>query len=298
MVSEEMFVELNNLKVLPEKPVRLENFATDYQGKKLNKKEGEDLLEDGREHLAEIQEKLYAHNRYGVLIILQAMDAAGKDGAIKHILSGMSPVGVKIHNFKAPTAHELDHDYFWRHSVNLPPRGEIAIHNRSHYENVLVTRVHPEYILKENIPGIDSVDKITPAFWMRRFEQIKRYEQNIAENGTIILKFFLHVSKDEQKKRLLQRIDEQEKHWKFDVNDLRERACWDEYQRSYEEAINSTSTGYAPWFIIPADNKWYARLAIASVIYRHLTSLDIQFPTVSAEQREALLKARDQLMNE
>lgn len=298
MVSDEMFVQLNKLKVLPDPPVKLKDFATDYRGKELTKKEGEELLEDGREHLSDIQEKLYAHNRYGVLIILQAMDAAGKDGAIKHILSGLNPVGVKIHNYKAPTAHELDHDYFWRHSVNLPPRGEIAIHNRSHYENVLVTRVHPEYIMKENIPGIDSVDKITPSFWTRRFEQIKRYEQNIAENGTIILKFFLHVSKDEQKKRLLQRIDEQEKHWKFDANDLRERACWDEYQRSYEEAINSTSTEYAPWFIIPADNKWYARLAIASVIHQHLTALDIHFPTVSAEQREALLKARDQLMNE
>jgi polyphosphate kinase 2 (PPK2 family) len=163
---------------------------------------------------------------------------------------------------------------------------------------VLVTRVHPEYVMKENIPDIDSVDKITPAFWSRRFEQIKRFEQNIAENGTIILKFFLHLSKDEQKKRLLQRIDEQEKHWKFDVNDLRERACWDDYQSAYEDAINSTSTEYAPWFIIPADNKWYARLAIASVIYRHLTALDIQFPTVSAAQREELLRARDQLMNE
>ncbi len=298
MVSEEMFVELDKLKVLSGRPIRLKDFPTDYQGKELTKKEGEDLLEDGREHLAEIQDKLYAHNRYGVLIILQALDAAGKDGAIKHILSGLNPLGVKIHNFKAPTAHELDHDYFWRHAVSLPPRGEIAIHNRSHYENVLVTRVHPEYILKENIPGVDSLDKITPEFWRKRFEQINRFEQNVAENGTIILKFFLNMSKDEQKKRLLQRIDEQAKHWKFDVNDLRERACWDEYQKAYEEAINATSTDLAPWFIIPADNKWYARLAIASVIYRYLTGLNINYPTVSAEQQEALMKARDQLMNE
>jgi PPK2 family polyphosphate:nucleotide phosphotransferase len=241
---------------------------------------------------------LYAHNRYGVLIILQALDAAGKDGAVKHILSGLNPVGVKVHNFKAPSTHELDHDYLWRHSIALPPRGEMAIHNRSHYENVLVTRVHPEYILRENLPGITRVEDITPDFWAKRFEQINRFEKNITENGTIVLKFYLHLSRDEQKKRLLQRIEEQPKHWKFDVNDLKERACWNEYQLAYEEAINATSMDHAPWFIIPADNKWFARLAIASVIYRSLSALDIHFPTVSREQLEALNRAKEQLLNE
>ena len=230
-----------------------------------------------------------------MLIILQAMDAAGKDGAVKHILSGVNPLGVKIHSFKTPTSHELDHDYLWRHNLTLPARGEIAIHNRSHYENVLVTRVHPEYILKENIPGIDSIDKINQAFWDERFKQINRFEKNVTRNGTIILKFFLHLSKKEQKKRLLSRIDDPSKNWKFELGDLKERGHWDDYQRAYEEAINATSKEHAPWFIIPADNKWYTRLAIAAIIHNELSKLNINYPKVNAQQREALTAAREQL---
>lgn len=298
MVSEEMYVQLAKLRVNPGEKISLKDYATDYKGKELTKQEGEELLEAGRKHLSEMQDKLYAHNQYGVLIIFQAMDAAGKDGAVKHILSGVNPLGVKIHSFKAPSSHELDHDYLWRHNLTLPARGEIAIHNRSHYENVLVTRVHPEYILKENLPGIDTVDKINDKFWERRFKQINRFEKNVSQNGTAILKFFLHVSKKEQKKRLLSRIDDPSKNWKFELGDLRERGFWDQYQEAYSEAISATTQKHAPWFIIPADNKWYARLCIAAVIYKQLELLDLQYPVVSEKQKQALAQAREQLMNE
>jgi PPK2 family polyphosphate:nucleotide phosphotransferase len=298
MISDELFSEMSKLKVAPGTKVKLKDYHTDYRGDDLTKKEGEDLLEDGRKHLSEMQDKLYAHNRHSVLIILQAMDASGKDGAVKHIMSGVNPLGVKIHSFKTPTSHELDHDYLWRHTLAVPARGEIAIHNRSHYENVLVTRVHPEYILNERIPGIDSVDKIDDAFWQSRFKQIRRFEKNLARNGTIILKFFLYLSRKEQKKRLLSRIDDVSKNWKFEIGDLKERGHWDEYHHAYQEAISATSTSYAPWFIIPADNKWYTRLAIASIIFRELESLNIDYPKVSDAHRAELLKAREWLMSE
>ena len=246
-----------------------------------------------------MQEKLYAQNQYSVLIILQAMDASGKDSAVKHIMSGFNPMGVKVYSFKAPTPQELDHHYLWRHNLALPGRGEIAIHNRSHYENVLITRIHPELILKENLPGIDSIDDITKKFWQTRFKQINRFEKNISQNGTIILKFFLHLSKAEQKKRLLERIDDPEKHWKFDIGDLRERGHWEDYSEAYEEAINATSTARAPWYVIPADDKWYTRLAIAGAIYQQFQELNIDYPSVTDELRvdlekgKALLKAED-----
>src|SRR5947207_2356189 len=195
MLSDEKLISLKDLVVKPKTKIKLKDFDTKYKGKTLNKEESTKLLEEGRKHLAEIQDKLYAHNRFSVLIILQAMDAAGKDGAVKHIMSGFNPLGVKVYSFKAPNAHELDHDYFWRHELALPARGEIAIHNRSHYENVLVTKVHPEYILGEHIPEVDSIKNIDKEFWQDRFKQINRYEKNLTENGTIILKFFLHVSK-------------------------------------------------------------------------------------------------------
>lgn len=295
MLSEEDFIEIRNLKVVPGKTVRLADYATDYDGTTLTKSRSQKLLEAGIKHLAEVQEKLYAQNRYSVLIILQAMDAAGKDSAVKHIMSGFNPLGVKVHSFKTPTPQELDHHYLWRHTLTLPGRGEIAIHNRSHYENVLVTRVHPEYILNERLPGINSVNKITPKFWTRRFNQINRFEKNISEDGTIILKFFLHLSKNEQKKRFLERIDDPEKHWKFSFGDLKERDRWDDYQRAYEEAIGATSTAYAPWFIIPADDKWYTRLAIAAVIHNQFKAVDIRYPVTTEAQKAELRQARELL---
>ncbi|MCW5911247.1 MAG: polyphosphate kinase 2 family protein [Cyclobacteriaceae bacterium] len=298
MLTDEKLIQLKKLTVKPRKTVKLKDFDTGYKGKILNKAEAEKLLEEGRKHLADVQDELYAHNRYSILIILQAMDAAGKDGAVKHIMSGFNPLGVKVYSFKAPTSAELDHDYFWRHQLALPARGEIAIHNRSHYENVLVTKVHPEWILNEHIPGIDSIKKIDDKFWQQRYKQIRRFEKNLADNGTIILKFFLHLSKKEQKKRFLERIDDPGKNWKFSLSDLKERGFWDDYQKAYEEALSATSTEFAPWFVIPADDKWYARLAIASVITREFARLKINYPVVSQAQKEELQKAKLQLMNE
>lgn len=298
MLNDEKLIQLKNLSVRSDKKIKLKDFETSYKGKTLDKNEAEELLESGRKHLAEIQDKLYAHNRYSVLIIFQAMDAAGKDGAVKHIMSGFNPQGVKVYSFKTPNSNELDHDFLWRHTLALPARGEIAIHNRSHYENVLVTRVHPEYILNEHIPGIESVEDIGKDFWEDRFKQINRFEKNLSENGTIILKFFLHVSKKEQKKRFLERIDDPSKNWKFSLQDLKERAHWKEYQQAYEEAISATSKKYAPWFIIPADDKWYARLAIASVIYRQFEKLEICYPSLNETQKAELQKARLLLMDE
>jgi PPK2 family polyphosphate:nucleotide phosphotransferase len=298
MLTNEKLIETKKFLVSPNTKVSLKDYSTKYEGKELNKEQAEKLLEEGRKQLAMIQDKLYAHNQYSILIIFQAMDAAGKDGAVKHIMSGFNPLGVQVSSFKAPTANELDHDYFWRHMQALPPRGEIGIHNRSHYENVLVTKVHPEYILGENIPGIDNIKKINKEFWENRYTQIKRFEKNLSENGMIILKFFLHVSKDEQKKRFLERIDDESKNWKFSVSDLKERGYWDDYQKAYAEAISATSTDYAPWFIIPADNKWFTRLSIASIIYKQFEKLELKYPTVSLAQKEALQKAKITLLSE
>jgi PPK2 family polyphosphate:nucleotide phosphotransferase len=226
------------------------------------------------------------------------MPTIATDGAVKHIMSGFNPLGVKVYSFKAPTSTELDHDYFWRHQLAMPARGEIAIHNRSHYENVLVTKVHPEWILNEHIPGIDTVKKIDDKFWQQRYKQIRRFEKNLTDNGTIILKFFLHVSKKEQKKRFLERIDDPSKNWKFSLGDLKERGFWDDYQRAYSEALSATSTEYAPWFVVPADDKWFARLAIAAIIARQFAKLEMNYPVVNQAQKEELQKAKLQLMSE
>jgi PPK2 family polyphosphate:nucleotide phosphotransferase len=298
MPSKKKLIEIKTLKVKPGRSIKLKDYSSKYEGKTLNKQDSEQLLEVSRKKLAIIQDKLYAHNQYSVLIIFQAMDAAGKDGAVKHIMSGFNPLGVKVYSFKAPNSHELDHDYFWRHELALPARGEIAIHNRSHYENVLVTKVHPEYILGENIPNVDALKKVDKDFWKTRYKQIRRFEKNLAENGMMVLKFFLHVSKKEQKKRFLERIEDPSKNWKFSLSDLKERAFWDQYQDAYNEAISETSTEYAPWFIIPADDKWYARLAIASVIHHHFETLDLKYPAVSEAQKAELQKAKIHLMGE
>ncbi|PZR37262.1 MAG: polyphosphate--nucleotide phosphotransferase [Azospira oryzae] len=298
MKSERQRISIDHLQVNPAKKLRLRKFETQYTGKEITKQDSEKLLEQSRKELAEIQDMFYAANRYSVLIILQAMDAAGKDGAVKHIMSGFNPMGVKVYSFKAPTSHELDHDYFWRHALALPARGEIAIHNRSHYENVLVTRVHPEYLLNENVPGIDSLKQIDNDFWEERFKQIRRFEKNLTENGTVILKFFLHLSKKEQKKRLIDRIDDTSKNWKFSLADLKERDHWEEYQKAYEDAITATTTEEAPWFIIPADDKWYARVAIAQVIITTFRSLKIGYPSISEKHKADLHIAKAALLAE
>ncbi|HLZ17229.1 MAG TPA: polyphosphate kinase 2 family protein [Cyclobacteriaceae bacterium] len=298
MKTHEKIIPIKKLMVRTNKKMKLKDFDTAYKGKLLDRQVSEKMLESSRKYLADVQDKLYAHNRYSVLIIFQAMDAAGKDGAVKHIMSGFNPLGVKVYSFKAPNAFELDHDYLWRHELALPARGEIAIHNRSHYENVLVTKVHPLWILNENIPGIETIEKINDKFWEQRYKQIRRFEKNLADNGMVILKFFLNVSKKEQKKRFLERIEDPGKNWKFSLSDLKERAYWDHYQKAYEEALSATSTDYAPWFVIPADDKWYARLAIASIISKQFDKLELSYPVVSPAQKQELQKAKVQLLGE
>lgn len=298
MASKSNSIDTKKFRIKPDSKVNLNKISTKPTGLEFSKDEAKNRLNESRERLAEIQDMFYAHNQYAVLIIFQAMDAAGKDGAVKHIMSGFNPLGVKVYSFKHPSNAELDHNYFWRHQLALPARGEIAIHNRSHYENVLITRVHPEYVMSENIPGIDAVEKIDKAFWTNRFKQIRRFEKNLAENGMLILKFFLHVSRKEQKKRFLERIDNPGKNWKFSLGDMKERGFWNDYQKAYEEAIRETSTDFAPWFVIPADEKRYARLAIASVITQEFEKLKIHYPKVSDKQKAELQKAKAQLLAE
>lgn len=295
---EEFKQYLQTLMVKEGKEISLKDFDTDYDQKIVDKKEGTEILNEGLDHLAHMQDTLYAENKYSVLIVLQAMDAAGKDGAIKHVISGLNPHGVKVASFKSPNSQELDHDYFWRHYKELPGKGEIGIFNRSHYENVLVTKVHPEYILKENLPDIKKEKDIDEKFWKKRYKQINRFEKNLAENGTIILKIFLHLSKGEQKKRFIERLENPEKNWKFSTADLKERQYWDDYQHAYEEMLSATSTGYAPWYVLPADDKWYTRLCLAAIIYFEFEKLNLKYPVVSKEQMVELQKAKALLAEE
>lgn len=240
------------------------------------------------ERLANYQNILYAQNTYALLIIFQAMDAAGKDSTIKHVTSGVNPQGFQVFSFKEPSAEELDHDYLWRTTKALPERGRIGIFNRSYYEEVLVARVHPEILKKQQLPYFPEGNKI----WKQRFEEINGLEKYLVDNGVIILKFFLNVSKSEQKKRFLQRIDTPEKNWKFSDSDVRERVFWDDYMNAYEEVFNHTSTKSAPWYIIPADRKWFTRLVVANIICTKLQELNLHYPTVSEEHRQQLLEAK------
>lgn len=290
---------LNSLKVKPEKSISLKkDFQSDVKKKIVSKEEGTQILEQGLENLALMQDKLYAYDKYSVLIVLQAMDAAGKDGAIKHVISGLNPSGVKVASFKSPSKEELDHDYLWRHYKELPGRGEIGIFNRSHYENVLVTKVHPEFLLNEKLPGIDSVKNIDAGFWKKRYQQINQFEKTLSENGTVIIKVFLHVSKDEQKKRFLERIDDPKKNWKFSVADAQERKYWDKYAGAYEELLSATSTKYAPWFVLPADDKWFTRLCLGAIIFFEFEKLNLHYPKVSKEQKARLREIKEELLKE
>ncbi len=290
---------LKSLKVPEGRKIILKNhYSTSNNQKLITKKEGELMLQNGIKNLAKMQDKLYAHDEYSILIVFQAMDAAGKDGAIKHVMGGLNPQGVKVTSFKIPTTTELDHDYFWRHYKELPSRGEIGIFNRSHYENVLVTKVHPEYILNEKLPNINSTKDIDSKFWNTRYEQINRFEKNLHENGTMIIKIFLYLSKDEQKKRFVERIDNPEKNWKFSVADAKERTHWDEYMIAYQEMLSATSTGYAPWFVVPADDKWFSRLCITGIITEHFEKLKFSYPKVSKEQLAKLQEVKAALLCE
>ena len=251
-------------------------------------------LERGIERLAALQEVLYAQDRWSVLLIFQAMDTAGKDSAIKHVMSGVNPQGTEVFAFKRPSDEELDHDYLWRASKALPERGRIGIFNRSYYEEVLVVRVHPEVLGRQKLPP----PLVTPRIWNQRFDDINAFERYLARNGTLILKFFLHLSKEEQRRRLLGRLDEPSKNWKFEVADLGERDRWDDYQRAYEQMLSQTSTRHAPWFIVPADHKWFARLTIVDLVVAGLDGLGLAFPKLGKAQLDALADARKRLASE
>jgi PPK2 family polyphosphate:nucleotide phosphotransferase len=299
-MSEEksLFIYADKYRVGTGKKIQLKEWITDVKDKVISQAQGELTLKSDITRLSEIQEKLYASNRYAVLIVIQAMDAAGKDSAVKHVMSGLNPQGVNVTSFKTPTHQELEHDYLWRHYLALPAKGMVGIFNRSHYENVLVTRVHPEFILNENLPGIKSLSDIGESFWEDRFRQINHFEQSLVENGTIILKFFLHVSKKEQKKRFIERIDDPAKNWKFSTNDIKERGLWKDYRKAYEDLLENTSTKYAPWFVVPADDKWFTRLVIANIIVNELDRLDLSYPKLSEQQKAELVNAKNMLTGE
>jgi PPK2 family polyphosphate:nucleotide phosphotransferase len=251
-----------------------------------------------RKELAEIQDAMYAEHKHSVLICLQGMDTSGKDSLIREVFKNVNANGIDVHSFKVPTSHELSHDYLWRHYIVLPERGKIGVFNRTHYENVLVTRVHPEYILYENIPTIKSVDDINDSFYHKRMEAINDFEKHLTDNGTIILKFYLHLSKEEQKNRLLRRIKLTEKNWKFSAGDLKERKLWDKYMSCYEDVLSLTSTEYAPWYIIPADNKATARLKVTEIIIKKLKEYNFQYPKLTDVDKKNLEMYCQELENE
>jgi PPK2 family polyphosphate:nucleotide phosphotransferase len=260
----------------------------------LDKAEAAIKLQVGIESLSRLQDVLYAQNTYGVLIIFQAMDAAGKDSTIKHVMSGINPQGCQVYNFKTPTSEDLDHDYLWRYTRFLPERGRIGIFNRSYYEEVLIARVRPEILANQQLPFFPKGQQL----WQQRFEEINQFEKYLTNNGIVVLKFFLNISKVEQKKRFLKRIDTPEKNWKFSISDLEDRKLWADYQATYEEVFNHTSTTEAPWYIVPADRKWYTRLVVADIIDRRLQELDLKYPSVSKEHQVLLQQARLSLESE
>lgn len=268
---------------------------TEYKGN-LSKDDGKKILEDEKVKLRELQEKLYADGSKSLLIVIQAMDAAGKDSLIEHVFGGVNPQGCEVTSFKAPSSKEYSHDFLWRHYIALPEKGKIGIFNRSHYESVLVCKVHPEYNLSEKVRK--SISDFDDKFWGNRYESIRNFEKHLAENGTTIVKIFLNVSKKEQKKRFLDRIDEQDKNWKFSLGDLPERALWDKYMKAYEEAINETSKNHAPWFVIPADDKWFARVAAIQIIIDALERMDLKYPVLSEKDQAALQEAKAKLESE
>jgi PPK2 family polyphosphate:nucleotide phosphotransferase len=286
-------------QVVPGEKVRLKQrnpgWAQTVEMKELGKDDikgrAETILAENLTQLAEAQELLYANDVYSVLLILQAMDAAGKDGTIKHVMSGINPQGCQVFSFKKPSDEELDHNFLWRYMKALPERGRIGIFNRSYYEEVLVVKVHPELHARQKLPP----GKRGKAFWQERYDDINHFERHLSRNGTLILKFFLHLSKGEQKKRFLERLDNPEKHWKFSTSDLAERALWNDYMEAFEEALSATSTAWAPWYVVPADHKWVARAVVADILTTTISSLHLSYPDVTPEQRQALEAARKQL---
>jgi polyphosphate:nucleotide phosphotransferase, PPK2 family len=290
-----MNFDYGNLRVKEGSKINLKDFPTKEEGG-FTKKSAKQEIKDNIKELKKFQEMFYADDRHSLLIILQARDAAGKDGVIRHVMSGINPQGCRVHSFKTPTKNELEHDYFWRHYRALPQRGMIEIFNRSHYENVLATKVNPQWILNERIPGYGSVDTIDRQFWENRYEAINAIEKHLYQNGMRILKFFLNISKEEQKKRFLSRIEEPDKNWKFSSADLHARLQWDDYEKAFEEMLEKTSKPYAPWYVIPADKKFFARVAVGDIILELFKSLDLHYPL--AESPDMLAKAREVLIKE
>ncbi|MFI5138066.1 MAG: polyphosphate kinase 2 family protein [Sphingobacteriales bacterium] len=286
---------INEFKITNREKFSLEDFDTAFSAD-LKKEDSEAILEGLIKQISELQEALYADKRYALLILFQAMDAAGKDGAIAHSLSGLNPQGCEVFSFKQPSAEELDHDFLWRHYKALPEFGRIGIHNRSHYENVLVTKVHPELLLNEKLPGVNSIKDVDKKFWEHRYESIRSVEKHLTKNGTVIIKFFLHLSKDEQKERFLKRIDNLDKNWKFSVADIREREFWDDYMDAYEKAIKETATEHCPWYVLPADKKWFTRIAISSIILDTLKSLKLEYPVLPKAEKDKLVEAKKTLL--
>jgi PPK2 family polyphosphate:nucleotide phosphotransferase len=271
---------------------RLKDFDPEDTNGMKDKKQAKEILEHSRDLLSEFQEKLYAQDRWALLIIFQAMDAAGKDGAVKHVMSGINPQGCDVTSFKAPSQEELDHEYLWRAHKAIPQRGKIGIFNRSYYEEVLVVRVHQELLNAQQLPK----ELMSKGVWEERYEDINNFEKYLVRNGVMVMKFFLHLSKGEQKKRFLERLEMPEKNWKFSMADVKERAYWKDYQNAYEEMIQSTASKNAPWYVIPADNKWFTRLAVAGAIIEKLHSLDLQFPEVDDEKKRELAQVRKALL--
>jgi PPK2 family polyphosphate:nucleotide phosphotransferase len=278
------------LRVVPGSAIVLgRDFDPADTGTFFTEKDSKDLLHEGVELLDHYQSRLAAQDTYGVLVVLQALDAGGKDSTIRHVMSGVNPQGVVVHGFKAPSAEELDHDYLWRYAQKLPARGQIAIFNRSHYEEVVVVRVHPEILERQKLPPASRDGDI----WERRYRQINDWERFLVENGFPVVKLFLNLSKEEQRHRFLRRIDRPQKNWKFSANDIKERAHWDEYQAAFSEMLSSTSTDHAPWYVIPADHKWFMRVAVSAVLVEMLDKLDPHFPTVSEEAKQELVASKE-----
>lgn len=280
--------------VPPNQKINLKDYDPAYTNGLKDKVAAQEKLQEGVQKLAKYQDILYAQDSYALLILFQAMDAAGKDSTIKHVMSGVNPQGCQVYSFKAPSSQDLDHDYLWRSTNSLPERGRIGIFNRSYYEEVLIVRVHPELLEKQNLPKEVQAKNI----WEKRFKQINHFEEYLVDNGIIVLKFFLNVSKEQQKKRFLDRIDQPEKNWKFSASDARERQHWNEYMQAYEEMFSNTSTDHAPWYIIPADHKWFTRLVVSDIIVSKLKSLNLLYPTVSEAHRLELLEAKKVLESE
>jgi PPK2 family polyphosphate:nucleotide phosphotransferase len=298
MSAKELIAEAHRLtqkyRVGGDSKFKLKDFDPSDTGGLDNKDVARAALEHGVSMLSDLQDKLYAQDRWSLLLIFQAIDAAGKDSAIKHVMSGVNPQGCQVTSFKTPTAHELDHDFLWRANLSLPERGRIGIFNRSYYEEVLVVRVHPEHLQKQKLPP----QLVTKRIWEERFEDIRSYERYLSRSGTVIRKFFLHLSKAEQKDRFMKRLNEPEKNWKFAPADVQERQHWDEYMAAYQDAIRQTATEHAPWYIVPADHKWYTRLIVAAATIDALASLKLEYPRIDSRQRAEMEKARKQLEKE